>query len=356
MNIKGIHHITAISGPAQSNYDFYTRTLGLRFVKKTINFDDPGTYHLYYGDKTGSPGTLLTFFPFPRTLKGRAGAGMAHRITFAVPEAGFSWWADYLSKKNLLSSPPFERFERPVLPFRDTDGLSLEIIPLPGIESTPGWDQGIIPEEHAIRFFAGATLFLDQEAPTISLLKIMGYELMAEERGFYRFKTSLSAKNKKGEAIAEDSGNLSGQKNDGREQGRNTSFSAPLNYEDAAFPASFLDIETGAGSNGRSGSGTIHHIAFRVADENEQIESRNAFLAAGMKPTEIINRKYFKSIYFREPGGVLFEIATDPPGMNVDEDINELGAKLQLPPWYESNRDAIVRALPQLKTDQTVKL
>lgn len=309
MNIPGIHHITAISGSPQPNFDFYTDVLGLRLVKKTVNFDDPQTYHLYYGDETGGPGTLITFFPFQNAMEGKAGTGMANRIAFAVPDNSFRYWTDRIAGRVERFNPPAERFGRPVLTFQDPDGIFLEIMPVSGAETLPGWDNGDIPATHSIHSFAGTTLLLDDASETAKLLQIMGYEPLQSDGIFQRF--------------------VSGE-ND---------------------TAPYVDLQVQPVVPGRMGRGTIHHIAFRTKDESEQLAWREEFIKMGLQPTEVIDRQYFKSIYFREPGGVLFELATDSPGMLIDESKERLGAELKLPPQYEDHREWIEARLPELRTE-----
>lgn len=320
MHISGIHHITAISGGPQANYDFYADTLGLRLVKKTVNFDDPQTWHLYYGDAAGSPGTLLTFFPFEHASPGRAGTGMASRIGFAIPEESFSWWVDRIASRVERFDPPSKRFGSPVITFQDPDGLMLEIMTLPGAEKLSGWAHGDIPVEHSIRCFANATLLLDDGTDTARLLQIMGYEPLEKDGVFQRFAVAGSTE------THEDS-------------------------HDGDFrPAPYLDLHIQKTSIGRMGSGTVHHVAFRTKNEEAQKQWREALMSAGLRPTEVVDRQYFKSIYFHEPGGVLFELATDPPGMLIDETMESLGTGLKLPPWFEENRHWIEERLPALRS------
>jgi len=321
MHIPGLHHITAISGGPQQNYDFYAGIMGLRLVKRTVNFDDPQTWHLYYGDEAGSPGTLLTFFPFENASPGGAGTGMASRIGFAVPEESFSWWVDRISDRVERFDPPAERFGSPVITFQDPDGLLLEIMPLPGVSQLPGWSHGDIPQEHSIRCFANATLLLDDGADTAKLLQVMGYEPLEKDGVFQRF------------AVKGAPGGSDGSPGDGH-----------------PVPAPFVDLHIQKTTVGRMGSGTIHHVAFRAENEEGQLKWREALVKAGLSPTQVVDRQYFKSIYFHEPGGVLFELATDPPGMLIDEDKVSLGTGIKLPPWFEENRQWIEERLPELKT------
>ncbi len=326
MHISGIHHITAISGGPQINYDFYAKILGLRLVKKTVNFDDPQTWHLYYGDETGSPGTLLTFFPFEHASPGKAGTGMASRIGFAVPGDSFQWWVDRISGKVSRFDPPSERFGNPVITFQDPDGLLLEITTLPMVEKLPGWATGDIPKEHSIRCFANATLLLDDGVETARLLQIMGYEPLQKDGVFQRFAAYGSSAS----SVSDAGGG--GQASSG------------------IVPAPFIDLHIQKTTVGRMGTGTVHHVAFRAENEEQQLQWRDALMKAGLRPTPVVDRQYFRSIYFHEPGGVLFELATDPPGMLIDEGMDTLGTALKLPPGLEQNRHWIEEHLPELTT------
>ena len=296
----GLHHVTAISGKPSENVAFYTRTLGQRLVKKTVNFDDPGTWHLYYGDAAGSPGTILTFFPFVGAAPGREGPGQALAFAYGVPEGTLDGWATKLGAGPEAMS---ERFGARVLSLHDPHGQRLELIEAagaPGDATAPG-------------AFHSVTLWVDTPKETLEILTdIMGYEALGEEA---------------------DAGG-----------GRRLRLAAP---GDAA--GRFVDILQRPGKPGRQGAGTIHHIAFRAVDDAHQDALREALLAAGQRVTPRIDRQYFNAIYFREPGGVLFEIATDPPGFAVDEAPAALGSTLKLPPQYEPMRDRIEAALPPLE-------
>jgi glyoxalase family protein len=298
----GIHHVTSVAGAAQGNVDFYTGGLGLRLVKRTVNFDDPGTWHLYYGDRSGSPGTLITFFPWQGIPVGRPGVGETAATAYAVPARSLENWADSLG----VEQEPTERFGDPVLSLRDTDGSSIEIV---GEDPSSGEDLSPAAEA-AIRGFHSVTLAVAQPEPTARILTgILGYESIGEENGRLRFAVP------------------------GPGPGRIVDLVRP---EDSV-PA-------------RLGSGSVHHVAFRARDDDEQAEFRGALQEAGIDVTPVRDRQYFRSIYFREPGGVLFEIATDPPGMLIDEPLETLGTELRLPPWYESARDRIEAALPPIRT------
>jgi glyoxalase family protein len=299
--IPGIHHVTAISGPAQANVDFYTRTLRQRLVKKTVNFDAPDTYHLYYGDHVGSPGTILTFFPFADAGPGRPGPGMASAYAYAVPKGGFDGWIESLADRAIDFDGPEERFGQRLITLRDADGVAVELVETDR-ESTEPLDG-----------FHSVTLWLRDLAPTARLLtEAFGYE----DRGS---ETSGGVERLRLVAPGAERGNI-------------------------------IDlIRTDAPAQARPGAGTIHHIAFRARSDAEQREWQAIMAEFGHPTTPVIDRQYFNAIYFREPGGVLFEIATDPPGFAVDEPVETLGQALKLPPKYEPIRDRITRVLPPLK-------
>jgi glyoxalase family protein len=307
--ILGLHHITAIAGEAQRNYDFYTRVLGLRLVKKTVNFDDPGTYHFYYGDETGSPGSILTFFPWEGIQKGRIGTGMATEIGYSVPQGSLDFWKNRFEEHKIAHQPVSERFGEQFMQFEDRDGLLLNLV----VPSTPDnrkpWTTGEIKENVATKGFHSIVLTVRHSAPTAGILTdIFGYKLLKQEGNRYRFAT------------------------------------------DAIETANIVDlVEEPGGQRGINAGGTNHHVAFRVKDENTQMAFREKVLNAGLQITEKIDRNYFYSLYFREPGGVLFEIATDNPGFTVDEAANELGTHLMLPVQYERSRKEIENVLPALK-------
>jgi glyoxalase family protein len=297
--IPGIHHVTAISGPAQKNVDFYTGTLRQKLVKKTVNFDDPGTYHLYYGDSAGSPGTILTFFPFADAGPGRAGPGMASAYAYAVPRAQFDDLMAALGRDGVDFTGPVIRFGERVLTLRDPDGAPVEVI-----ESDEATDS------HS---FHSVTLWERDPDPTIRLLtEAFGYQPVGSETMGGAERHRLIAP--------------------GAERGR------------------IIDvIRKDAASKPVPGAGTIHHIAFRARTQEDQDTWIDRLASMGHRTTPVIDRQYFNAIYFREPGGVLFEIATDPPGFAVDEPAETLGQALKLPPQYEPMRDRIERVLPPLR-------
>lgn len=305
-DILGIHHVTAIAGDPWRNIDFYVGVLGLRLVKKTVNFDDPFTYHLYFGDEVGNPGTLLTFFPWSsRATRGSRGVGQLTVFSFSIPYEATGFWKERLHKHNVDLQPSFVRFDEEVLLFNDHDGFMIELI---GTTSDPrsGWEGGPVPSEFAIRGFHSVTLselVVDQTAAFLS--ETLGFQLIAEKGDRFRF-----------EANAGGAGTY-----------------VDLHYQQNSQP-------------GVMGVGTVHHMAWRTADENGQQKLRNRLLGRGNHVTPVVDRRYFKSIYFYEPGNVLFEIATDSPGFGIDENTNELGTRLMLPPWLEVHRSMIEQHLP----------
>jgi glyoxalase family protein len=303
MHTDGIHHVTAVAGAPRENVRFYTDVLGLRFVKRTVNFDDVETYHLYYGDETGSPGTALTFFPFEGARPGRPGRGQAVATAFVVPAGSLDYWRDRLTASDAVVGEPTERFGAAVLPFEDPDGQPLELVE--GESDVDPWEGGSVPGEYGIRGFYGVTLQSADPDATGRVLELLGYE-------------------------------------------RETEAGDRVRYRAAGERAAVVDLLRRESPRGRPGVGTVHHVAFRAADEDEQAAVREELVAAGQVVTQQKDRRYFRSIYFREPGGVLFEIATDGPGFTRDESVDELGSSLRLPPWLESDRESIESALPAL--------
>ncbi|MCW3465534.1 ring-cleaving dioxygenase [Chitinophaga nivalis] len=306
--ITGLHHITAISGNAVKNYDFYTRVMGLRFVKKTVNFDDPHTYHLYYGDETGSPGTILTFFPWEDISTGRRGTHMATEIGYSIPEGSIDFWLKRLEKENVIYNKPSSKFGEVYLTFIDPDGLKVELtVPEHPDPRTP-WVTGSVQEEQATRGFHHVTLTLEDIQPTADLLvSVFGYTLEKHHTNRYRFASP------------------------------------------AGETGGFIDLVEAKGeARGHVAGGTVHHIALRVPDEATQLHYRGILEERGLHITPQLDRKYFRSVYFREPGGVLFELATDAPGFTVDEPVATLGTKLMLPPQYESMRAELEQQLIKL--------
>ncbi|MBL0745623.1 ring-cleaving dioxygenase [Chryseolinea lacunae] len=304
--ILGIHHITAIAGNAKRNYDFYTNVLGLRMVKKTVNFDDPGTYHFYFGDEVGTPGTILTFFPWEGIQKGRNGNGMATDIGYSVPDKSFDFWAKRFKDNNVKVTATGTRFGEQFISFEDPDGLALTLVVPKNADARKPWETDDVKAAVATKGFHSITLTLRDAKETAKILTdIFGYRLEGKEENRYRYVT------------------------------------------DAVPAAAIIDIvETPNGPASVNAGGTIHHIAFRVKDEETLMAYREKVVEKGLRITEKIDRNYFFSLYFREPGGVLFEIATDNPGFSVDEPVSELGKNLKLPSQYESHRKQIEEHLP----------
>lgn len=305
MKTAGIHHISAIVGNPQENVDFYAGILGMRLVKKTVNFDDPGTYHLYFGDEAGSPGTIMTFFPWPTAFRGRIGDGQVGVTSYAVPEGALPFWKERLEQFNI----PFlevERFGELYIQLDDPHGLHIELV-----ERTEGkpseWTFGGVSSEVAIKGFGGATLYSSSPQQTADVLtRVMGLELVSREGDYLRFKSTATI------------GNI-------------------------------IDLKTVPGQRGSMGPGTVHHIAWRAKDQQEHLQWQEHVLQHNLRVTEVKDRHYFDAIYFPEPGDILFEIATDPPGFSVDEDTEVLGEQLMLPPQYEHLRDELESKLPVLQ-------
>ena len=308
-NVHGIHHVTAIADNAKKNYEFYTEILGLRLVKKTVNFDDPTTFHLYYGNEIGEPGTILTFFPWEGIRRGRAGTGQATSISFSIPEKSVDFWLKRLDEYSVHYSKPSKRFDEDVIALLDPVGLKLELVSHSQEDNRKPWVIDSISEEYAIRGFYNVTLTLEGYEKTASLLRnVLGYKQIENSVNRFRFINE---------------------------------------YNKTANIIDLVCLPTG--QRGRVAGGSVHHIAFRVAKEEDQFSLREKLVQLGLNVTPQIDRKYFKSIYFREPGGVLFEIATDPPGFTVDEKVEKLGEELKLPNWLESQRKEIESILPKLK-------
>ena len=307
--ISGLHHITAIAGEAQRNYDFYTRVLGLRLVKKTVNFDDPGTYHFYYGDEVGTPGSILTFFPWEGIQKGRVGAGMATEIGYSVPKESLEFWANRFREWNVLYQPESERFGEAFIQFEDRDGLVLNLVVPVAADNRKPWTTKEVAENVAAKGFHSIVLTVRKSEATASILTdLFGYKLLAQEGNRYRFVT------------------------------------------DAIETANIIDlVEEPNAEAAVNAGGTNHHVAFRVKDDNMLMEFREKISSAGLNITGKIDRNYFYSLYFREPGGVLFELASDNPGFATDESITELGSHLMLPKQYEESRKKIEEVLPVLR-------
>jgi glyoxalase family protein len=307
--IVGLHHVTAIAGDAQASVDFYSGVLGLRLVKRTVNFDAPDMYHLYFGDEVGHPGTILTFFPWPGAARGRKGTGQVTVTAFAIPHDAVGFWSERLTRRGVAIDGPERRFDDEVLTFHDPDGLQLELVTDQAAQQNTPWMDGPIVPDRAIRGLHGVTICAAGYERTATLLtETMGFGAGRSDRDRFRF-------------IA------------------------------GAGPSSggSVDIVCKPGqARGHIAVGTVHHIAFRVPGDREQLEWRQTLAAAGLDVTPPMDRQYFRSIYFREPGGVLFELATDSPGFTADESIADLGSHLKLPPWVERARSDIEAALPPI--------
>jgi glyoxalase family protein len=306
--INGIHHITAIAGNAKRNHNFYTNVLGQRLVKKTVNFDDPETYHLYYGDKEGTPGTILTFFPWEGIQTGRRGARQATEIGYSVPKGSLDFWVNRFEKHNVIYNKVAEKFGEEYLTVLDPDGLKLELTASKTGDNRLPWETDEVKAENAIKGFHNVTITTNKMQATADILTgVFGYKLLEQHVNRYRFVT------------------------------------------DAVENANIVDLVEVAGEvAGHVAGGSVHHVAFRVANEEILMQYRDKIAALGLHITDKIDRNYFYSLYFREPGGVLFEIATDNPGFAVDEAVEELGQNLKLPAQHERFRSALEKSLPSL--------
>ncbi len=306
----GIHHVTAIASDPQRNLDFYAGVLGLRLVKRTVNFDDPTTYHFYFGDADGTPGSIMTFFPWPDARRGRQGSGQIAVTSFAILPSSVGFWIERFIRYQVEFSQPISRFEdERVIAFKDRDGFMGELVAHSSAESRPRWAGPSVPAEHSIRGIYSVTLWQDSCDLTGKLLTdMLGFRAVREQASIFRF---------------------------------------------AAAPgelASIVDLRCVPGLwPGVLGAGTVHHVAFRASDDAAQAEIRTQLVSLGFNVTPVIDRDYFHSVYFREPGGVLFEIATDPPGFTVDEPTQSLGHALKLPQWLESRRFEIEALLPNIR-------
>ena len=307
--ISGIHHVTAIGGDPQRTVDFYAGVLGLRLVKQTVNFDDPGTYHLYFGDELGRPGTILTFFPSPGAPRGHRGTGQVTTVSFSVPGSSLGFWVERLAARSVASEAPRSRLDEEVLVLQDPDGLQLELVADTYGDARTPWEDGPVPPEHAIRGFSGVTIAEENPERTVSLLtEIIGFRQVREAGNRVRFEVGQGG------------------------------------------PGSRVDVlSLPSEPRGRVAVGTVHHVAWRTPGDAEQMAWRERLAGHGLQVTPVVDRRYFRSIYFREPGGVLFEIATDAPGFAVDEQPASLGTDLKLPPWLETARPRIERSLPALQ-------
>jgi predicted esterase/catechol 2,3-dioxygenase-like lactoylglutathione lyase family enzyme len=311
--VLGIHHVTAIASDPQRNLDFYAGLLGLRLVKRTVNFDDPQTYHFYFGDEVGTPGSIMTFFPWPGARRGRQGSGQVAVTSFAVLPGAIGFWVERLLRYNVKYEGPTRRGSgadvEQVMSFTDHDGLMLEIVGHPGAALRPAWAGAPgIPQEHAIHGFHGVTLWVERaEATERVLITTLGFRALQEEGTTKRYTIG-------------DEG-----------------------------PGTFVSVrEIGGFGDGASGAGTVHHVAFAVADDEIELAVRERVAQTHLHPTPVIDRNYFNSVYFREPGGILFELATNPPGFAADEPVEHLGESLKLPPKYEPHRAEIEAVLPRI--------
>ena len=308
MKLRGLHHITAIATDPQRNLDFYTQVLGLRLVKRTVNFDDPGSYHFYFGDRLGSPGTIITFFPWPGARRGTRGTGQVVATSFAVATAAIDYWKERLKEEGVRAEETGPRFGQQVVRFTDPDGLMLELIGSDSLNTVELYDRSDVPAEFALHGFAAPTLEVQASKLTEQLFTVtFGCELIGEEQSRRRFSLAPGT------------------------------------------PDAQIDlIERSQTAFGHVAAGTVHHIAFRAANDGEQLHWRALLEELGLRVTPVIDRQYFHSIYFREPAGILFEIATDNPGFATDEPPEHLGETLRLPPPYEEHRSSIEQVLPSI--------
>jgi glyoxalase family protein len=306
--VTGLHHVTAIAGDPQRNLEFYTGVLGQRLVKRSVNQDAPDTYHLFYADAEGHAGSDITFFPWPDLPPGRRGVGLTNEVALAVPPGTLGWWAERLRAAGITTREPTTRFDEPVLPFDDPDGLGLALVETGDTREFTPWAESPVDASRQIRGLHAVRLAQRELAPTAAFLtRGLGFLPAGEERGWHRF-------------VVEGGGS-------GRA----------------------LDIQVLPDARrGEWGVGSVHHIAWRVPDGDAQRSVRASVASAGGRPTEVIDRFWFQSVYFREPGGALFEVATDGPGFTVDESPEALGERLILPPWLEPRRAEIERGLPPL--------
>ncbi len=315
--IKGLHHVTAIASDPQQNVDFYRNVLGQRLVKRTVNFDSPDTYHFYFADEIGNPGSVLTFFAWPTMRSGIRGNGEANAIAYNVPVGSLSFWQERLERNGITSQPMEKHFGENVLAFEDPDGMRVELVETENLPKIQFWKEGPIPQAYMLHGFHSVTLWLEEVQSTAELLTDqMGYRPLAQEENRHRF------------------------------------------VADSNVLGHFIDLVEGPEKpRGRLGVGSVHHIAFRAPNDEEQLKYQALIRHAGFNVTEVLDRSYFHSIYFREHGGVLFEIATDTPGFATDEPVNSLGEHLKLPEWLEINRAEIEKSLLpiELKSIEKVK-
>jgi glyoxalase family protein len=312
--VLGLHHVTAISSDPQKTLDFYTKILGLRLIKLTVNYDDPSTYHVYFGDEIGHPGTVLTFFPWPGQPRGRKGSGQATNTSFSISAKSMSYWKDRLKSHGVPTQDPHGRFGDTVLSFEDHDGQGLELVGSEGVEERTGWTKGPVPKEHAIKGFHSITLLEEAlERTETVLVDTLGFRQVDEEEDRFRYEAERGG------------------------------------------AGTIVDIlSRPKAQRGFVSVGTVHHVAFRASDDEHQKQIRKEILNADLNVTSMINRNYFHSIYFREHGGVLFEVATDQPGFAIDESPEQLGTRLALPPWLENSRAEIEKNLPPVSLPRRI--
>ncbi len=312
--VHGIHHVTCICGDPQENLDFYVGVLGLRLVKRSVNQDAPGTYHLFYADAAGTPGTDLTFFPWPHLPPAQLGSGLTVEVAFAIPPGSMAYWQARLAEHGIACDPAETRFGEPALPFHDPHGLPLALIETAAERPFVPWEQSPVPTEHQLRGMHAVRLWEQVLEPTARLLtERLGFAPLGVESGWHRYGV------------------------------------------EGGGPGALVEVkELPEALAGEWGVGGVHHVAWRVRDEEEQQAVRRAVAEAGLYPTPVIDRFWFRSVYFREPGGVLFELATDGPGFTIDEQPEHLGERLILPPWLEPHRQAIEAVLPPLRMPETL--
>jgi len=313
--ISGIHHVTAIASDPQRNLDFYTEVLGMRLVKRTVNFDDPGTYHLYFGDEVGTPGSILTFFSWPMGARGSPGVGQVEATSFGIPENSLSYWERRLLAAGIPAERSGKRFDEEVLTFVDPDGLKLELVAHPQrAGAMRAWKEASVSAQHALRGFYSVTLCEQGYESTVEVLETMGFRKVGEQGNRFRFDVGEGG------------------------------------------TGAWVDILCASeASYGRVAVGIVHHVAWRVVDDNSQQSWRKRLVNRHLNVTPVIDRCYFHSIYFREPGGVLFELATDPPGFAIDEPMEKLGEALKLPSWLEPSRKRIEQVLPPIQLHKPIK-
>ncbi len=307
--IKGLHHVTAIASDPQRNVDFYRNVLGQRLVKRTVNFDSPDTYHFYFADEIGNPGSVLTFFAWPNMRRGVRGNGETNAVAYNVPIGTLSFWQEHLKRNGITPKAIETRFGQKVLAFNDPDGMGVELVETDHLPKIQFWSDGPIPLEYALHGFHSVTLWLEDIDATAELLTAqMGYQKVGQEENRHRF------------------------------------------VADQGTRGHFIDLVERPGKpQAGFGVGSIHHIAFRVPGDEQQLEYQSLIRSAGFGVTDVMDRSYFHSIYFRERGGVLFEIATDTPGFAIDEPVEALGENLRLPAWQERNRTAIEESLAPIE-------